>query len=80
MQKNSMMRRRQRNNDALKIRIAEIKKESELIKRKYAGDEESLSIAEQDMQKRYSKRNEIEKAEKMRKKTVRRERKTIQKQ
>ena len=57
------------NNEALKARLSEIRAESELLKRKYAGDHEGYRKAEEAMQRKYSERNEKDRAEKMRKRS-----------
>ena len=71
-----MEKRRRMNNEALKARLSEIRAESELLKRKYAGDHEGYRKAEEEMQRKYSKRNEKDREEKMRKKSQRKERRS----
>ena len=68
------------NNEILKTRLAEIRAESEALKQKFAGDKEGYSQATKEMERKFSKRNEIERAEKMRKKTERKLRRTLMKE
>ena len=58
------------NNELLKQRIAEIQAESEALKMKFAGDNEGYEKAFKDMERKYTKLNMIERAEKTRKKTL----------